>query len=143
MNNTEPLHEALGRLLAHGAVLDVTNPDEPATTSWPLARHHRLDGDVVWIRPLHPGHRHPNGTITFPLGDCLRRGIAADSFDVDVDRIRFNLASGQTLEVRPALHQGELDALELWDTFTLTVLTAAEEADLDRLDADSWHGRFL
>jgi hypothetical protein len=42
--------------------------------------------------------------------------------------------------IRPVGH--ELKILQRWDDFTLNILTAEEERDLDRLDAGSWYGRF-
>lgn len=141
MTDHVALSTAVAALVDAGAVLDLTNPDS-STASWPLARHHRIDDDVLWIRPLIGGHRTDAGVPVFPLGDCRRRGIALDSYTINDSRIRFELGSGQHLELRPAHTAGELATLELWDAFTLTVLTAEEEADLDRVDADSWQGRF-
>ena len=138
----QPLSNTLAALLEAGATLDLTNPDG-TSASWLLARHYRIeDDDVLWIRPLVGGHRGDDGTPRFPLGDCLRRGIALDSYRIEGDRIHLELGSGQLLELRPAAGAEELAALELWDAFTLTVLTADEETALDRLDADSWQGRF-
>jgi len=135
------LGRVVGRLLDNGAVLDLTNPHGP-TSSWPLARHHLIEDGALWIRPLIGGHRTDTGVAVFPLGDCLRRGIALDSYTITGTGIRFALGSAQVVELRAASTSGELEALQLWDSFTLTVLTADEEADLDRLDADSWHGRY-
>ena len=144
MTHHGTLDHALAELLEAGAVLGLVHPDGTAHAhSWPLARQHRIDDDVLWLRTLISGHRTPAGTPVFPLGDCLRRGIALDSYTVDANEIRFELGSGQVLELRPATSPRELETLELWDVFTLTVLTAQEEDDLDRLDADSWQGRFI
>ena len=141
MTTQATLIEAVEQLLAAGATLQLTNPDG-TTEAWPLARHARVDDDVLWIRPIVGGRRTGTGSVVFPLGDCRRRGIAIDEWTQPVTGIRFELAGGQSLEIRPATAGDETTTLELWDTFVLTVLTAAEEADLDALDADSWHGRF-
>lgn len=137
------LDAAVGGLLANGAMLEVNHPSGEPTSSWPLARHHRLEDEVLWVRPLVGGHRTTTGAPTFPLGDCLRRGIGLEHWSITNDRIRFELGSGQTIDLRPATTAGELEQLELWDTFVAVVLSAADEAALDRLDADSWHGPHL
>lgn len=138
--NPTPLADAVESLLLAGAALQLTNPDG-TSQAWPVARHFRIDDDVVWFRPLIGGRRATGGSVVFPLGECRRRGISLDDVDVAAGVVRFELAGGQHLQLRPA-DPSELATLELWDTFTLTVLTAQEEADLDALDADSWHGRF-
>lgn len=132
----------VGALLATGAALEVTTPGGGPVRSWPLARHHRLDPDVLWVRPLAGGRRTETGAPAFPLGDCLRKGIGLDRWSLVGERIRFELASGQTIDLRPATTP-ELEELELWDRFVTVALTAEDEAALDRLDADSWHGPYL
>ena len=51
------------------------------------------------------------------------------------------LASGQQAVIQPAAGP-HLETLNLWDEFSLNVLSAEEELSLDRLDGDSWYGRF-
>jgi hypothetical protein len=51
------------------------------------------------------------------------------------------LRGGQTASIQPATGAA-LDELRRWDDFALNILTAEEETALDRLDTDSWCGRF-
>lgn len=145
MTRTDALAElnaVVGALLATGAALEVTTPGGEPVRSWPLARHHRLEADVLWVRPLVGGRRTDTGVPAFPLGDCLRRGIGLDRWSLVGERIRFELAGDQTVDLRPATTL-ELEQLDLWDSFVAVALTAEDEAALDRLDADSWHGPHL
>jgi hypothetical protein len=69
---------------------------------------------------VFPGQRH-FGALS---------GVAATALDRNL-----------TAVIQPAVGR-ELEILQRWDDFTLNVLTAEEERDLDHLDTDSWSGRF-
>jgi hypothetical protein len=78
----------------------------------------------------------------FSLSLARRRGLAFTAARLDEHGdIVLTLRSGQVARIQPAAG-GELEELRRWDDFTLNVLTAAEEEQLDRLDGDSWYGRF-
>jgi len=140
--NQTILDQKIAELLTAGAALEVTNPDQ-TTRAWPLARHYKLTDDALWIRPVFGGHRSRSGLVSFPLGDCLRKPIDLENSTItETGTVQFELGSGQIIDIRP-VNAEEFKMLDLWDTFVLTVLTAKEELQLDALDADSWHGRFL
>jgi hypothetical protein len=130
-----------------GAQLVVTEPDGTEVFLAPLARHHMSDPDdphVLWLRPVLGGARspEPGGWYVFNLSLSRRRGLAYDSARIDENGdVILVLRGGQIARIQPAAGR-ELEELQRWDDFTLNVLTAEEEADLDRLDADSWYGRF-
>ncbi len=133
--------------LDNGAQLVITEPDGTVSMRAPVARHYRLDDEdphVLWLRPVlgettAPG---PAGLPVFNLSLCRRRGLAFTTATVDQDgNVILALRGGQAATIQPATGR-QLATLHLWDDFTLNILTAEEELDLDRLDADSWHGRF-
>ena len=82
------------------------------------------------------------GMQAWNLSVCRRRGLAFTDAIVDEHGdVIMRLRSGQTAVIQPAAGR-ELEILNRWDDFTLNVLSAEEERDLDRLDTDSWYGRF-
>jgi hypothetical protein len=132
--------------LDYGAQLVITEPDGTETFRAPLARHRRVDDQdthVLWIRPIHSGTAAgPAGLPVFSLSVCRRRGLAFTRATVSRDGdVVLTLASGQRAIIQPAAGP-DLETLKLWDEFTLNVLSAEEELDLDRLNGDSWYGRF-
>jgi hypothetical protein len=133
--------------LDNGAQLVITEPDGTQTMRAPLARHYQLDDEdphVLWLRPVTGGTQTtgPAGLPVFNLSLCRRRGLAFTTATIDQDgNIILALRGGQTATIQPAT-DCELATLNRWDDFTLNILTAEEELDLDRLDTDSWHGRF-
>jgi hypothetical protein len=134
--------------LDNGAQLIVTEPDGTESFRAPLARHYRLADDdphVLWIRPVI-GDGIPaseaGGMPAWNLSVCRRRGLAfTDATVSEHGDVILRLRSGQTAVIQPAAGR-ELEILNQWDDFTLNVLSAEEERDLDRLDTDSWYGRF-
>jgi hypothetical protein len=143
----EGRHTGTGDELDAGAQLIVTEPDGTEAFRAPLARHHMPDPDdpyLLWIRPVLGGtpSPEPGGGYVFNLSLSRRRGLAYTSARIDENGdLVLVLRSGQGATIQPAAGR-ELEELQRWDDFTLNVLTAEEEADLDRLDGDSWYGRF-
>jgi hypothetical protein len=137
-------HAPSGDPVDAGAQLVVSAADGTEVFRQGLARHHRTDeGDphLIWIRPLVGGAETPDLGYVFNLSMTRRRALrwthacVADNGDVVLE-----LESGETARIQPA--EGEqLSDVQRWDRFT-DRLTREEEAALDRLDADSWHGRF-
>jgi hypothetical protein len=133
--------------LDNGAELVITEPDGTVSMRAPLARHYRLDDEdphVLWLRPVPGGTQAPGaaGLPVFNLSLCRRRGLAFTAATIDQDgNVILALRGGQTATIQPATGR-QLATLHLWDDFTLNILTAEEELDLDRLATDSWHGRF-
>jgi hypothetical protein len=142
-----PWHDRLQYLVTDvGAQLLVydADPQHNLIAHVPLARHWRIDGDdpdVLWLRPLAPSVRGADGTPVFNLSDCRRRGLHLHAARLDGDALVLDLVGGQRARIEPvdADNRAELDR---WDTFTLARLTAEEEATLDALAEDSWHGRY-
>lgn len=134
--------------LDNGAEINVTEPDGSETFRAPLARQYQLDGEdphVLWLRPVL-GSGTPaaesGGLPAFNLSVCRRRGFAIAETALDEHGyLVLTLRGGQTALIQPATDR-ELETLNRWDEFVLNVLTAEEERDLDRLDTDSWYGRF-
>ena len=133
--------------LEAGAQLVVTDPDGTEVFRAPLARHHTPDLDdphLLWIHPVLGGYPspEPDGWYLFNLSISRRRGLAYTAACVSENGdVVLDLRGGQIARIQPAVGR-ELDELQRWDEFTLNVLTAEEEAALDRLDTDSWYGRF-
>ncbi|MET9835098.1 hypothetical protein ABZ508_10450 [Streptomyces lavendulocolor] len=135
-------HSPTGDPVDAGARLVVSDPDGTEVFRAALARHHRFedDGDqVVWIRPL-VGGQDTGGGYLFNLGLTRRRSLPVVRADLVADGVEIDLASGQKARIEPA-DGPELQELIRWDDFT-NRLTPEEEAALERLDADSWHGRY-
>lgn len=137
---------------ATGATLRVTDPDGTLVYTAPLARMWRLDPDdptVLWLRPIAGRATPPDGdtelTPTFSLSAARRRSIAADTVHLSADgdtatpMITVEQRTGQRATITVAAGD-ELAELAAWDTFTLTVLSAADEAALEELAEDSCHG---
>lgn len=125
-----------------GATLTrITETSDPDT--WVLARHHRLEEDVLWIRPVY-GETLTEGVIpVFPLGDLIRRGINPDRIEINTpDHIRIREDHGAVFDIEAITGETHCITIERWDTFMLTVLTAEEELALDSVNNDSWHGRY-
>lgn len=130
-----------------GATLDVTDPAGELVYSAPLARMWRLDADdpaALWIRPI-AGRAELGGLVEFSLSTARRRSLDVLAVHLGDDGhwpvVTAELRNGQRATIRAAEGEQELALLEDWDTFTLTALTADEEAALEDLVEDSWHGR--
>ena len=139
-------HTATGDELDAGAQMVVTDPDGSETFRAALARHHRIDdsdSSLLWVRPVLGGAvaAELGGAYVFNLSVNRRRGLLFTRARLDDDDVVLTLASGQTARIQPA-HGRSLEELQRWDDFTLTILTVGEEAELARLDTDSWYGRF-
>lgn len=135
-------HSPTGDPVDAGARLVVSDPDGTEVFRAALARHHRFedDGDqVVWIRPLVGGQDTGSGYL-FNLSLTRRRSLPVVRADLVADGVEIDLASGQKARIEPA-DGPELQELIRWDDFT-NRLTPEEDTALERLDADSWHGRY-
>lgn len=137
-------HTATGDELDAGAQMVVTDPDGTEAFRAALARHHRFEGSsLLWVRPVLGGAvaAEFGGAYVFNLSVNRRRGLLCTRARLYDGDVVLTLASGQTARIQPARGR-PLEELRRWDDFTLTILTAAEEAELARLDTDSWYGRF-
>ncbi|WP_331731715.1 hypothetical protein [Streptomyces sp. NBC_00073] len=135
-------HSPTGDPVDAGARLVVSDPDGTEVFRAPLARHHRFedDGDqVVWIRPLIGGE-HAESSSLFNLNVARRRSLPWTRAEIVDDGVEIDLTSGQRARIEPA-DGPDLEQLIRWDDFT-NRLTPDEDAALQRLDADSWHGRY-
>jgi hypothetical protein len=134
-------HSTTGDAVDAGARLVVFDPDGNEVFRAALARHHRFvdDDQIVWIRPLVGGQDTADGYL-FNLGMTRRRSLHWEGARLVDGVVEIDLVSGQRAHVEPA---DETDMAELirWEDFT-DRLTPEEDAALQRLDADSWQGRY-
>jgi hypothetical protein len=149
---TEELTEKLNALilghtdqvgdLAGGAELVVYDPDGSEAFRGPLARMWRLDedGETLWIRPLTPGG-WSNSAYVFSLSEVRRRALSLDQVTIDTDGIVLVQRTGQTARIQP-VSESQTPLLDHWDTFTLTILSAEDEAAVEELLDDSWYGQW-
>ena len=136
-------HSDSGDPVDAGAQLRVFDEEGNEVFLQALARHHRVDEDdpqLIWIRPLVGGAESGLGYV-FNLSAARRRGLGWTRARLEESEdVVLLLQSGETAVVQPA--DGErLVELQRWDRFT-DRLTREEEAPLDALDSDSWHGQF-
>lgn len=129
--------------LGGGAEIEVRDPDGSLALLAPLARHHRVEDDIVWIRPVVGGYA-PTAEpglppYAFHLNEARPRALAVDALVEAGEELLFRTAGGQLVRIRPAGPE-TLAELERWDSFVLVALSAEEEAALDRLWGDSWFG---
>ncbi|MCX5216208.1 hypothetical protein OG689_44540 [Kitasatospora sp. NBC_00240] len=136
-------HTTTGDQVDAGAQLVVTSADGTEMFRQALARHHRADPDdahLIWIRPLLGGFDAEDGYV-FNLNLARRRALNwTDGRLEESGDVVLHLVSGEVARVQPAEDQ-ELAELQRWDAFT-DRFSAEEDAELGRLEADSWHGRF-
>ncbi|MDQ3573602.1 MAG: hypothetical protein M3404_01570 [Actinomycetota bacterium] len=135
-----------GQDLLAGAELEVAEPDGTVVFLAPLARHYRLEGDTLWVRPVVGGYE-PSGDepglppYAFSLNQARARALSMAGLRAEGDYLVLPQPSGQVARIRQA-RPTILAELERWDTFFYTVLSATEEAELDRLWGDSWWGQW-
>lgn len=135
-----------GQNLQAGAELEVAEPDGNLVFLAPLARHHRLEGDTLWVRPVVGGYE-PSGDepglppYAFSLNQARARALSMAALRAEGNHLVLPQPSGQVARIRQA-SRATLAELERWDTFFYTVLSATEEAELDRLWGDSWWGQW-
>jgi hypothetical protein len=136
------------RNLNVGAELEVRDPDGSVAFLAPLARHYRLDEDdaTVWLRPVVGGYTLEQGgpghpPYAFHLNEARVRGISVADLRLDLEGLELVApqASGQVAHIRPP-GPSTREELDRWDLFVLNVLSAEEEAALDRVWGDSWWG---
>ncbi|MFE9428980.1 hypothetical protein ACFYNO_39225 [Kitasatospora sp. NPDC006697] len=137
-------HSSSGDPVDAGAQLRVFDDEGTEVFLQALARHHRVDEDdpqLIWIRPLVGGAESAELGYLFNLSATRRRGLSWTQARLEENGdVVLLLRSGETAIVQPA--EGDLLAeLQRWDRFT-DRLTREEEAQLDALDSDSWHGQF-
>jgi len=118
----------------HGAQIRLPGAEEPV----PLARHHRVEPSVpatLWVRPIH-GRYQDNGRDAYDLALARRRGLAFTSARVAEDgAVEIDLAAGVRVRIEPAGPEAMAE-IARWDAFTLEVLPAEAEAELDSLETD-------
>ncbi len=135
-----------GQDLQGGAELEVAEPDGAVAFLAPLARHYRLEGDTLWVRPVVGGYQ-PSGDepglppYAFSLNQARARALSLAGLRVEGDELVLPQPSGQVAHIRQA-GPATLAELQRWDTFFYTVLSATEEAELDRVWGDSWWGQW-
>ncbi|MFZ3494548.1 hypothetical protein ACODT5_15215 [Streptomyces sp. 5.8] len=136
-------HSETGDPVDAGAQLRIIHDEGYEVFLQALARHHRMEHDeqLIWIRPLVGGGESAELGYVFNLSAARRRGLNWTQAHLEENGdVALLLESGETAIIQPA--EGEqLAELERWDHFT-DRLTREEEAQLDALDADSWHGQF-
>lgn len=137
-------HAATGDPVDAGAQLVVLDADGAEVYRQALARHHRAevpDQNLIWIRPLVGGSESADLGHVFNLNMARRRALSWTEGRLEENGdVVLQLESGETAMIQPATGE-QLAELQRWDRFT-DRLTREEEAELDRLDADSWHGQF-
>lgn len=144
--------ERLSRLLvgaqglSAGAELEVAEPDGAVAFLAPLARHYRVEGDTLWVRPVVGGYEPAEDEAGLPpyafsLNQARARALWLGALRAVGDALVLPQPSGQVARIRQA-GRATLAELERWDTFVYTVLSAEEEAELDRVWGDSWWGRW-
>ncbi|MFE4516709.1 hypothetical protein ACFRMQ_21235 [Kitasatospora sp. NPDC056783] len=143
-------HSTTGDRDDAGAQLVVTDPDGSEVFRAPLARHSRIDPDhpnILWIRPIVGGSPTTERSLpyTYNLNVARRRSLTWARMEASADgSLHFHLRplgddeAGQVARIEPA-DGDELEELSRWDTF-VSGLSAGDEAELDRLEADSWSG---
>jgi len=134
-----------------GAELVVFDPDGTQVFGAPLARHFCLDPDedVLWIRPVLGGYeltkdirQAGDPLYAFSLDASRRRGLSLQDVALVDGGVRVvQPGTEQVCWIRPAGPEA-LGELERWDTFVGVHLSAEDELALDRVDNDSWHGRW-
>jgi len=132
-----------GEELESGAELEVRDLDGALAFLAPLARHYRVADGVLWVRPVVGGYEPLEGGLpyAFSLNEARARALPLDTVRLEGDEIVMATGADQVARIRPAGPE-TLQELQRWDTFVLTVLDAEEEAALDRVEGDSWWGRW-
>ena len=132
-----------GDELESGAELEVRDLDGALAFLAPLARHYRVADGTLWVRPVVGGYVPEEGGLpyAFSLNAARARALPLDDVRLEGGEIVLPTRADQVARIRPAGPE-TLPELERWDTFVLTVLDAEEEAALDRVEGDSWWGRW-
>jgi len=102
----------------------------------------RMEDDEkrIWIRPLVAGY-WVGSMYVFSLALIRRRALAIDEVTTKGDAIVLVQPSGQIARIQP-VGADQAALLERWDTFMLNTLSAEDEAALEELLDDSWHGNW-
>ena len=91
-------------------------------------------------RRLRPQRREPGDPLyAFHLNEARVRGISVGELRLEGGELVAPQVSGQVAHIRPA-GASTREELDRWDLFVLNVLSAEEEAALDRVWGDSWWG---
>ncbi|MBR7830885.1 hypothetical protein KDK95_31565 [Actinospica sp. MGRD01-02] len=119
----------------HGAQIRVPGTQHPA----PLARHHRVEpGDppTLWVRPIRGHYQEEDGTDAYDLDLARRRALHYTSARVAGDgAVELETTEGARVRIEPAGPEAMAE-IARWDAFTLEVLPADTEAELDSLETD-------
>jgi len=121
-------------VLRHPNVVQVYDAGGTLVYRQPIARDVRLEAGepVLWIRQIiGPGP-------AFDPEVCRRRSLETVNAVVEGDQVLFpqpGVGTGERGVILPA-DPDQLAALDAWDTWKLSGISAEEEADLDALDQD-------
>lgn len=119
-----------------GGRLVVCDPGGSEVFRAALARHCRLDGEVMWVRPIAPGLADPRtGRPVYDTTRCRRRGVSTIDVKVIDNTTIFHLPNGQVARIEPASGD-ELMKLWQWDEY-VSGLSVEEERELDELRSDT------
>ena len=135
-----------GEDLEWGAELEVRDPSGEMVLLAPLARHYRVDEDVVWIRPVVGGYQ-PERVVgapayAFSLNEARARALAPlEEIVVVGDELVVVTGTGQEAHIRQA-GPTTMPELERWDAFFYNVLSAQEQLELDEVVGDSYWGEW-
>ena len=132
-----------GEELESGAELEVLDLDGTVAFLAPLARHYRVAGGALWVRPVVGGYAPVQGAVpyAFSLNEARARALPLDDVRLEGGEIVLSTRADQVARIRPAGPE-TLPELQRWDAFVLTVLDSEDEAALDRVEGDSWWGRW-
>lgn len=117
-----------------GAQLIITD-DETGQILYrqPIARQVRFEEDeaVLWVRQII------GSGPSFDPNASRRRSLPTTHTSIHGESVIFKLSAGQTATISFA-GPDQIPALDAWDTWKLTHLTAEQETALEALEDDSW-----
>lgn len=135
-----------GEDLEAGAELEVRDPGGAVVFLAPLARHFRIEDEVLWVRPVVGGYEPErvvgNPTYAFSLNQARARGLSPlRGMTMVGEELVILTGAGQEAHIRPA-SPGTMAELERWDSFFYNVLSAQEQELLDQVVGDSYWGEW-
>jgi hypothetical protein len=135
-----------GQDLESGAELEVRDPSGEVVFLTPLARHHRVTEDVVWVRPVVGGYRPERGAgappYAFSLNEARARALGPlEKMTVVGEELVIITGAGQEARIRQAGPESMAE-LERWDAFFYNVLSVQEQLELDEVAGDSYWGEW-
>jgi hypothetical protein len=132
--------------LESGAELDVRDLDGTVVFLAPLARHYRIEGNAVWVRPVVGGYKPErvvgNPLYAFSLNEARARGLSPlERMTMVGEELVILTGAGQEAHIRQARPE-TMAELERWDAFFYNVLSPQEQAELDAVVGDSYWGEW-